>query len=424
VLMIFALITTTIVVAVTYLLRRSEELALEKARSLATLQLEQRERARIAQDLELREAAFHKARELELLGRLAGTMAHDFNNALLVVWSALDELGLSDLPAQAQQPLSDIRLATNQAAAATRQLRAFGPTAPPQPSNLALTPLLERAHAMFGRVLPQNIRLSLDVSLDVVLLADEGELLRVLMNLALNARDAMRDGGDLTLRVRVPRAGEPPAAQARTTFVAIDVSDTGSGMSDEVKSRLFEPFFTTKQASGTGLGLASVRTLLEARGGTVSVSSQLGVGTTITLLWPVAVAEAPRAEAPLLAPSRRPVVVLLVDDDDPVRLVLTRGLTRLGLTVLAASDGESGMTLARRFASNIDVLCTDCVMAGMPVRKLIASFRELHHGRVIVSSGYAPGESGLSSDDFDDFLAKPFSIADLAERVRALAPTQ
>jgi signal transduction histidine kinase len=421
VLMIFALLTTTIVVAVTYLLRRSEELALEKARSLATLQIEQRERERIARDLELREAAFQKARELELLGRLAGTMAHDFNNALLVVWSALDELSLASLPAHAQESVRDIRLAANQAAAATRQLRAFGPTTPRRASELALTPLIEKTHTMFSRVLPQNIRFLTDVSVDVVRLADEGELLRVLMNLALNARDAMRDGGELTLRVRLPRAGESPAAEAAAGFVAIDISDTGGGMSDEVKSRLFEPFFTTKQGSGTGLGLASVRTLLEAQGGAVSVTSELSRGTTITLMWPVATAATPRAEKPLPDSGGRAVVVLVVDDDEQVRQVLTRGLTRLGLTVLAASDGESGLVLARRFAGKIEVLCTDCVMAGVPVRKLIAGFRELHQGRVIVCSGYAPAETGLSQDDFDDFLAKPFSIAELTQRVRALS---
>jgi C4-dicarboxylate-specific signal transduction histidine kinase len=162
--MIFALLTTTVVVAVTYLLQRSEEMALAKAQSLATLQLEQRERERIARDLELREAAFHKARELEILGRLAGTMAHDFNNALLVLWSAVEELSLAGLPANAQEPLDDIRLAVNQAAAATRQLRAFGPTAPRQPSELALTALIEKAHTMFSRMLPQNIRLVTDIS--------------------------------------------------------------------------------------------------------------------------------------------------------------------------------------------------------------------------------------------------------------------
>jgi len=421
VLIIFAFLTTTIVLALTYLLRRTEELALEKARSLATLQSEQRERERMAQDLELREAAFHKGRELELLGRLAGTMAHDFNNALLVVWSALDELSASNLPPLAQESLGNIRLAANQAAAATRQLRAFGPTAPRAPSELALTPLIEKARLMFSRLLPQNIRLLTEVSLDVVLLADEGEVLRVLMNLALNARDAMREGGQLTLRVRLPRAGESAATTSDTTFVAIDVSDTGSGMSDEVKSRLFEPFFTTKHGSGTGLGLASVRSLLEAQGGSVNVTSELGVGTTITLAWPMTAASPARPETPLPDSGGRPVVVLLVDDDEQVRLVLSRGLTRSGLTVLSASDGESGLDLARRFGSKIEVLCTDCVMAGVPVRKLIAGYRELHEGRVIVCSGYAPTETGLQPDDFDDFLPKPFSIAELAQRVRALA---
>ncbi len=222
--------------------------------------------------------------------------------------------------------------------------------------------------------------------------------------------------------VRRPRAAELPTAQAGTKFVAIDVSDTGSGMSDEVKSRLFEPFFTTKQASGTGLGLASVRTLIEAQGGTVTATSQLGVGTTISLLWPVTTAASPPpAQAPVQASGERPVTVLLVDDDEPVRLALTRGLTRFGLNVLSASDGESGLVLARRFAGTIEVLCTDCVMAGVPVRQLIAGFRELHKGRVIVCSGYAPAETGLSSDDFDDFLPKPFSIEELATRVRGLA---
>jgi len=421
VLITFVLLACTIVIAMTYLLQRSEELAMEKARSLVELQLEQRERERIARDLELREAAFHKARELEILGRLAGTMAHDFNNALLVVWSALDELSSSNLPAQAEESLSHIRLAANQAAAATRQLRAFGPSAPQRPNELALTPVIQKARTMLSRVLPQNIRLAMDISLDVSLLIDEGELLSVLTNLALNARDAMRDGGELTLRVRSPRVGESPATDTSATFVAIDVSDTGSGMSDEVKSRLFEPFFTTKQGSGTGLGLASVRSLLEAQGGAVSVASELGKGTTITLLWPVTTVRTPPADIPSPENGELSATVLLVDDDEPVRLVLSRGLARFGFTVLAASDGESGLALARRYGARIDLLCTDCVMAGVPVRQLIAGFRELHEGSVIVCSGYAPTETGLSPADFDDFLPKPFSIAELAKRARSLA---
>ena len=429
---IFVLVTATLILAVNYLLTRSEELVAEKEHSLETLRQEQAERERISRNLELREAAFHKARELELLGRLAGSMAHDFNNALLVIWASLDELSLlPTLPEGAEGPLADLRTAADQASATTKQLRAFGPMAPRRASEIALTPLLQKAKAMFARVLPPNITLELDLELDAVIVADEGEVLRVLMNLALNARDAMRDGGKLILRVRPPTAAESavplpeipapgPDAPRSAGVVVIEVEDNGSGMSAEVKERIFEPFFTTKQASGTGLGLASTRDLLAAHGGHIEVESETGVGTTISLLWP---AVHPRGEQteehPAPAPTE-PVVVLLVDDDEAVRLALRRSLTRAGMTVLDAPDGASALTLARRHQSPIHLLCTDCVMPGPPVRKLIADFRELHPGRVLVCSGYAPAETGLRPDVFDDFLPKPFSGETLVARVHAV----
>ena len=427
---IFLLLTATLVIAVSYLLQRSEELLLEKARSLETLRREQLERERIARDLELREAAFHKARELELLGRLAGSMAHDFNNALLVVWASLDELALLPaLPEAAEAPLAALRAAADQAAATTRQLRAFGPMTPRRSTELALGPVLAKAKSMFARVLPQNIRLEADVRVDAWILADEGELLRVLMNLALNARDAMRDGGALTLRVRPPSPrelegfrSEPPSTPGSppaTGLVVIEVEDAGSGMSEEVRARLFEPFFTTKQGAGTGLGLASVRDVVAAHGGHVDVTSELGVGTTISLCWPTVAPPGPHAEEPLVRRSQESAVVLLVDDDAGVRLALRKGLTRAGMTVLEAPDGAAALTTARRHASPIHVLCTDCVMPGPPVRQLIAQFRALHQGKVLVCSGYAPAETGLTPDVFDDFLPKPFTSDELAARIHA-----
>jgi signal transduction histidine kinase len=417
--LIFGLLTITIVIALTYLLERSEELLVAKARSLATLEHEQREKERIARDLERREAAFQKARELELLGRLSGTMAHDFNNALLVVLSALDELEQqSALPAATAAPLAAIRAAADQAAATTRKLRAFGPMEPRRASELTLGPLVEKAKAMFARVLPRNILLAAEIGLDPTIVADEGELLRVLMNLALNARDAMRDGGALTLRVRQPRAGETLAGSE--SAVVLEVEDTGSGMSDEVKERLFEPFFTTKEASGTGLGLASVREIVESQGGRVLVTSALGRGTTLSILWPLALPRPVPSDRPSPPPVAQPATVLLVDDDAAVRVALGRGLERLGFTVVAASDGEAGLLAARRHASNIDVLCTDCLLPGLPVRDLITRFRDLHRGRVIVCSGYAPTETGLLPNFFDDFISKPFSIHELARRIGAL----
>jgi len=200
----------------------------------------------------------------------------------------------------------------------------------------------------------------------------------------------------------------------------VEVEDSGSGMSEAVRGRIFEPFFTTKQASGTGLGLASVRDIVVAHGGRVEVASEPGVGTTISLLWPTVERVVERARKASPRRPSEPVVVLLVDDDDAVRLALRRSLTRAGMTVLDAADGASALTLARRHQAPIHLLCTDCVMPGPPLRQLIASFRELHHGRVLVCSGYAPAETGLTPEVFDDFLPKPFSAETLAARVYAV----
>jgi signal transduction histidine kinase len=419
---VFALLSGTLVIAVSYLLTRSEQLAVEKARSLARLEHAQAEKERIARDLELREATFRKAQELELLGRLAGSMAHDFNNSLLVIWSALDELTfLGPLPKAIEPALAAMRAAAEQAAATTKQLRAFGPTALQKSADLALGPVIAKTKTMLARILPQNLELVADVGPPVVISADEGEVLRVITNLALNARDAMRDGGKLTLRLRGPRDGEPKTATTGGAYVVLDVEDTGSGMSDDVKARLFEPYFTTKQASGTGLGLASVRDALERAGGEVRVESTLGHGTVISLFWPEAPSKTELAAATARGTSTRSAVVLVVDDERAVRHAITRSLTRAGMIVLEAEDGASALLVARRHKDKIDVLCTDCVMAGVPVPQLIQRFRELHGGKVVVCSGYAPTETGLSPEMFDDFLSKPFTGEELVGRIRALA---
>lgn len=417
---IFALIATTMVVGISYLASRSERLLMETARSLAQARHDQLEKERIARDLELNEAAFHRARELEILGRLAGTMAHDFNNSLLVIWSSLEELKfLGPLPAAMEPAIASMRAAAEQAAATTRQLRAFGPTVPTRPTNLALGPTIDKTKIMLGRLLPPSITLVAEVEKDAIVAADEGEVLRVLTNLALNARDAMRDGGTLTLRLRGPRSSEPQASKDGLPFVVVEVEDTGAGMADSVKERLFEPYFTTKQGSGTGLGLASVRDIVEARGGSVAVASALGRGTTISLYWPTAKSASGEASESGSHP-RGPLVVLVVDDDPAVRAAITRGLTRSGITVLEAADGASALLSARRHAGRIDVLCTDCVMPGLPAVQFIERFREIHASRVIVCSGYAPADTGLSSQHFDDFLQKPFASETLVARLYAL----
>ena len=417
---IFVLLSATSVAGISYLLRRSQELLLLKARSLEIVQREQLEKERFRSDLERREAAFNKARELELLGRLAGSMAHDFNNALLVIWSALDELKQNaDLPASATAAITTLRQAADQATATSRGLRAFGPLTPRRTVQLELSPVIAKAEIMLSRVLPLNIALDTDIQIDADVMADEGELLRVLTNLVLNGRDAMRDGGRLTLRVRRATAAERDESGSK--LIAIDVEDTGTGMSDEVKQRLFEPFFTTKEAGGTGLGLASVRDVMEAHGGRVTVESELGKGTIVSLLWPVAESSDTLAVPSAEGRSGKGISVLLVDDDPQVLTALSRSLLRAEFTVLEARDAASGLLVARRQKERIHVLCTDCLMPGLPVRQLIEGFRELHRGRILLCSGYTPAETGVSLETVDDFLSKPFVGEELVERVLSLA---
>jgi signal transduction histidine kinase len=281
---VYLLFATVVIVSVSYVLNRAEQLLRQKAAALDALDDEQRVRERAQADLVRREAAYRKAQELETLGRLSGMVAHDFNNALAVITVAVEELQQEPgLGAAGREAVASILTATIQGAAATRQLRVFGAQPARGPGALALAPVVERAGSVLKRVLPASIEVVLDMQAPPVVLAEEGQVMRTLTNLALNARDAMRDGGRLTLRLRPAR---PEEQGPGPSFVAMEVEDTGVGMSEEVQARLFEPYYTTKGEGGTGLGLASVREIVEAAGGRVDVASAVGRGTTVTVLWP------------------------------------------------------------------------------------------------------------------------------------------
>jgi signal transduction histidine kinase/ActR/RegA family two-component response regulator len=421
---IFALLAGSIVVGLSYLLKRTEALVSQQALAYEALRSEQRERERLRRDLELRETALLKARELETLGRLAGSMAHDFNNALLVIWAAVDELCEdANLSKQQTAAVTALRGAADQAAATTRSLRAFGRLEPRSPRVLALAAVVARARASLERVLPPNIVLEAAVQIEVSVAADEGELLRMLTNLVLNARDAMREGGTITLRVR--SVGEKDVdtegveGEDHSPRVAIEVTDTGTGISEELQRRLFEPFFTTKD-TGTGLGLATVRDLARELGGDVRVQSTLGQGTTITLLLPTTLQNAEDGASPGPTASGEERLVLVVDDEPAVLATLTKYLKRRGFTVLQASGASQGLEVLRRGKTPIDVLCTDGLMSGPPVRHLIEEFRRLHGGAVLVCSGYAPDETGISPQGIDDFLTKPFTGDELVRRIHSV----
>jgi two-component system cell cycle sensor histidine kinase/response regulator CckA len=220
---------------------------------------------------------------------------------------------------------------------------------------------------------------------------------------------------DMILRVsRVTTSGK--------AYALLEVEDNGAGMSEEVRQRLFEPFFTTKGGAGTGLGLASSRELVTAAGGRVTAASALGVGSTLSVHWPLAAAVASVERSSLaVAIDGSGVNVLVVDDDAQVRSLVVRGLKQFGFAVVEAPDGREGLLVARRHREPLHILCTDCIMPGIPLRDLVAGFRSSHPaGRVVVCSGNAPEESGFEPGTAEAFMAKPFRIKELAQRLHDL----
>lgn len=425
---ISAMVMATFVVAISYVVARGEDVALGKIRALSALQSEQASRMRVQAELLERESALRKAQELEILGRLAGSMAHDFNNALLVIAMAVDELEQrTDLSVAAQSAVGMIRQAGDQAATATRGLRAFGPQGAGDSHPVDLANVTRRTTDLLKRLLPPSIQIQTELVDGVTIASNDALVQRVVTNLALNARDAMRDGGRLTLRMRrashdhVRKLGAPVTEPAADNWIVLDVEDTGAGMTPEIMARVFEPFFTTKDAAGTGLGLSSVREMVEAQRGHVVLSSQVGVGTRVSVCWiEVDRALTPMMSAPRAQASGNGITVLVVDDEAVVRDSMVRGLARQGFTMLEAGDGSEGLLVARRHREAINVLCCDCEMPGLHVRHLVEGFRAAHpDGRVLVCSGNAP-DNIIPLQLVDGFLPKPFGGEVLGRRILEL----
>lgn len=417
--MVFAVVSSSIVVAMSYLLDRTAGLLLEKAEALERLNDEQRHADRMRNELAMQEEALRKSREVEILARLAGSVAHDFNNALLIIAANADLV--KQQPDYLETGISEIQSAVLQATSTTRQLRAFSPQAPAPPRVVSLGETVERTAKMLTRVLPSNVAVTIDIQGVLTVMADEGQLQGLVTNLALNARDAMPHGGKLTFQVREATAREAEAAKLGAAAALLEISDDGVGMSQETLGRLFEPYFTTKGAAGTGLGLASVKALVEGAGGRVIVQSAPGKGTTFRVLWPLHAPPSKRPAEAAAPATRSSGIVLLVEDDAHVRAAMSRTLSWSGFTVLEAGNGEEALTVARRYRGTIDVLLSDCVMPGMSVRQMIEGFRGLFPGaRVALCSGYAPDEVAPPREMIDAFVTKPITIDALTRLVGEL----
>ncbi|MCM3877502.1 MAG: PAS domain S-box protein [Thermoanaerobaculia bacterium] len=376
------------------------------------------------------EAQLRVSQKMEGIGRLAGGIAHDFNNLLTAIlgYSELMEAQLPD-DEDLRSSLSEIHLAGERAAALTRQLLAFSRRQVLQPRLLDLNAVVSEVEKLLRRLIGEDVELvtRLDPASGTVK-ADPGQLEQVLMNLAVNARDAMPEGGTLTIETANTRldagfTAANPGAQSGE-FTILTVSDTGIGMSDEVRSHAFEPFFTTKeQGKGTGLGLATAYGIVKQSDGYITVDSEPGRGAKFRIYFPRAVGEAAASglgERPPLSP-RGTETILLVEDESGVRRLSRTILEAQGYTVLEAASGEEALEIARSHTGEIHLVATDVVMPGMSGRVLWDRLRVLRPGpRILFMSGYtddAIARHGVL-DPGIAFLQKPFTPFGLAHKVR------
>ncbi len=377
------------------------------------------------------EEQVRQAQKMEAVGRLAGGVAHDFNNMMMII------MGFSDFLLTTLQPddprwadADEIRKAADRAMQLTRQLLGFGRQQLAERESLSLNEVIAGMERMLRPLLGEDIRLVTQLSIGLgAVEADYGQLEQVIMNLALNARDAMRGGGRLTietLEVVLPEGYAqrhigidiPPGP-----YVMLLVSDTGQGMPPEVKARLFEPFFTTKPTTqNTGLGLATVYGIVVQSGGYIWVDSEPEKGTTFKICLPRVEPHAELGEPVLEAvrPSRGSETILLVEDEDVVRSVTSRVLMNQGYTVLQASSAQEALRLVQRFEGIIELILSDVVMPDMSGPDLVDRLlRDYPSVKVLYMSGYAEGDKRQPGDGYEHaLLQKPFSADSLVLTVR------
>ncbi len=370
-----------------------------------------------------------QSQRLESIGRLAGGIAHDFNNLLMVIKSYV-QLARQGLPPEAQPvgiKLIAIDQAADRAAELIRQLLAFGRRQVLRPEVVRVNELITGLESMLSRIIGDDMELVVDLDPDTgSTRVDPALLEQVIVNLVVNARDAMPRGGRVTIRARsvAERSDVAPNFDAEGPSVEMAVSDTGVGIDHTIRDRIFEPYFTTKEMEkGTGLGLATVYGIVEQSGGSIIVESEQGVGSTFRVRFPQVEGPALEQVAPAPAPARSVAgtTVLLTEDEKNIREALAEYLAGLGMVVLQAEDGVAALEIAADHDGPIDVLVTDLVMPRMSgpelATRLVSLRRDLE---VIFVSGYTPetmGEYGAATGDAV-FLQKPFLLEDLANTIR------
>jgi PAS domain S-box-containing protein len=393
------------------------------------------DRAESEREKALREE-LDQSRRLESVGQLAGGIAHDFNNILGVIMNYAEFVG-DELPAdsKASDDVEEIRRAAERAASLTRQLLIFSRREVVQPELLDLRQVVIQLENLLHRALGERVELETRFADGLAAVeADPGQIEQVLVNLAVNARDAMPDGGRLVIELENAELDEEYVYMHPNTapgsYVRLKVSDTGVGMGEETRERAFEPFFTTKgKGEGTGLGLATVYGIVTGAGGRVDIYSEPGMGTTFKVHLPASSAEPSlgggQAEH---RPAGNGEVVLVVEDETDVRRMAERILSKGGYAVIGTSGGEEALEACRKAGQPVHLLLTDVIMPGMLGTELVEQVKAIRPGlAVILMSGYSHevlAPEARTERDGTAFIEKPFSSGELLQAVRKLLDAQ
>ena len=373
------------------------------------------------------ETQLRQSQKMQAIGQLAGGVAHDFNNLLSVIFGHGALLAAAmPLHERLRDSVVEINLAAERAAALTRQLLTFSRRQVFEPRVLDLEGVVEESRSLLRRLIGEDVGLAVILSHGLSRVSvDPGQINQVLMNLALNARDAMPQGGELTIATRdvdfaaATQTVQPEMRPGR--YVLLAVTDTGCGMAPEVQARIFEPFFSTK-SDNTGLGLSVVDGIVKQNGGYLAVTSRPGLGTTFSIYLPAVEATSEGLPPkPISGPLTGDETILLVEDEDPVREVTALLLESLGYEVLQVSNAKDAINLVENTRAKIDLLFTDVIMPGMSGRELVEALRLHDPGlKVLFQSGYTDDmviRHGILRAEVA-FLQKPFTVDALAKKIR------
>ena len=388
------------------------------------------ERKRAEEALRQSEKQLRQAQKMEAVGRLAGGLAHDFNNLLTVIMGhcqvLLNEMG-PDHPLKSK--IAEMQKAGDRAASLIRQLLTFSRKQPAEPKVLSLNPVINNLETILRRLIGEDIELVLKVSPESLRVkADPAQLEQIVMNLVVNARDAMPKGGKLTIETASAMLGRTPLYHLNPLppggYVRLSVSDTGCGMPPEVQAHIFEPFFTTKEeGKGTGLGLSTVFGIVAQSGGGLDVTSTVGRGTRVDVYLPSVTAEPEKAagQDSIQQSMSGHETILLVEDDSGVRELVRDELRKLGYRVFEAKNGLEACLVGTQQLGRLQLLLTDVVMPGMSGTELAQHLRVIKPElKLLFMSGYTDDVGIGAGDPASAYLQKPFTPETLAKTIREL----